>query len=108
MAEDASQLTTDWNHALDFLRGEHNRLLPALVESARRGHILPEAYLLGFTQTLSYTATRSAYLMGQLSVEKLLDAVQGRPLPRVIDTGVVFVDRGNLDSYPEGIEREKR
>jgi len=34
--------------------------------------------------------------------------VQGRPVPRVIDTGVVFVDRGNLDSYLEGIEREKR
>jgi hypothetical protein len=37
--------------------------------------------------------------MGWLSVERLLDAVANRPLPKVIDTGVVFVDRKNIDTY---------
>ena len=44
--------------------------------------------------------------MGWLSVERLADAVQGKPLPRVIDTGVVFVDRRNIDTYKRAMEAD--
>jgi hypothetical protein len=44
--------------------------------------------------------------MGWLSVERLLDAVAGRPLPRIIDTGAVFVDRSNIDTYKAVMEAD--
>jgi len=51
-----------------------------------------------------FCVVQNTYRMGWLSVQRLLDAVAGRPLPRVIDTGVVFVDRGNLDTYKAMME----
>ncbi|HET6487593.1 MAG TPA: substrate-binding domain-containing protein, partial [Spirochaetia bacterium] len=54
--------------------------------------------------TISFCIVQNTYRMGWLSVERLLDAVSGRPVPRVIDTGVVFVDRRNLDSYRRSME----
>jgi ribose transport system substrate-binding protein len=53
-----------------------------------------------------FCVVQKAYKMGWLSVQRLLDAVNGRPLPKVIDTGVVFVDRGNIDSYLGQMEEE--
>jgi ribose transport system substrate-binding protein len=53
-----------------------------------------------------FCVVQKTYKMGWLSVERLLDAVNGRPVPKVIDTGVVFVDRGNIDSYMDKIESE--
>jgi len=37
-------------------------------------------------------------------VERLLDAVNGRPVAKVIDTGVVFLDRKNIDTYKGAME----
>jgi len=42
--------------------------------------------------------------MGWLSVERLLDAVNGRVVPPFIDTGVLFVDRSNINTYSREME----
>jgi ABC-type sugar transport system substrate-binding protein len=49
---------------------------------------------------------QKTFLMGWMSVERLRDAVGGRPVPPIIDTGVVFVDTNNIDSYSAGMEEE--
>jgi len=57
---------------------------------------------------ISFCVVQNTYRMGWLSIQRLLDAVAGRPLPQVIDTGVVFVDRKNLDTYKAMMETENR
>jgi ribose transport system substrate-binding protein len=49
--------------------------------------------------SISFCIVQNAYRMGWLSIEKLMDAVKGIPVPPFIDTGVVFVDRSNIDRY---------
>jgi len=49
--------------------------------------------------SVAFCVVQNTYKMGWLSVEQLLDAVGGRPMPRIIDTGAVFVDRSNIDTY---------
>jgi hypothetical protein len=44
--------------------------------------------------------------MGWLSVAQLLNAVKGERIPDFIDTGVMFVDRVNLDTYKTLMEKE--
>ena len=53
-----------------------------------------------------FCVVQNTYRMGRLSVEQLLDAVNGRPVPRVIDTGAVFVDRSNIDTYKATMEAD--
>ncbi len=53
-----------------------------------------------------FCVVQNTYKMGWLSVERLLDAVNGRPVPRVIDTGVVFVDHRNVDTYKGMMEAD--
>ncbi len=55
---------------------------------------------------IDFCVVQNTYKMGWLSVERLLDAVAGRPLPPVIDTGVIFVDRANIDTYKGRMEAE--
>jgi ribose transport system substrate-binding protein len=49
--------------------------------------------------SVAFCVVQNTYKMGWLSVEQLLEAVGGRPMPRIIDTGAVFVDRSNIDTY---------
>ena len=56
--------------------------------------------------TIVFCVVQNTYRMGWLSVERLLDALANRPLPRIIDTGVVFVDRRNIDTYKGSMEAE--
>ncbi len=56
--------------------------------------------------SIVFCVVQNTYRMGRLSVERLLDAVEGRTVPRVIDTGVVFVDRKNIDTYRQSMEAE--
>ena len=44
--------------------------------------------------------------MGWLSVEKLLDAVNGKSIPKIIDTGVLVVDKANVNSYMADLKKE--
>jgi ribose transport system substrate-binding protein len=54
--------------------------------------------------SISFCVVQNPYRMGWLSVERLLDAVSGSPVPDFIDTGVVFVDRTNIDTYRAHME----
>jgi ribose transport system substrate-binding protein len=56
--------------------------------------------------SIVFCVVQNTYRMGWLSVEQLLDAVNGRTVPRVIDTGVVFVDRLNIDTYRRIMEAD--
>ncbi|HUI69665.1 MAG TPA: sugar-binding protein [Spirochaetia bacterium] len=56
--------------------------------------------------SIVFCVVQNTYKMGWLSVERLLDAVANRPLPRFIDTGVVFVDRKNIDAYKGMMEAD--
>ncbi len=56
--------------------------------------------------SIVFCVVQNTYRMGWLSVEKLLDAVRGRKVPRIIDTGVVFVDRRNIDTYRTSMEAD--
>lgn len=53
-----------------------------------------------------FCVVQNTYKMGWLSVERLLDAVGGRPLPRIIDTGAMFVDRSNIGTYKAMMEAD--
>jgi ribose transport system substrate-binding protein len=56
--------------------------------------------------SIEFCVVQNTYKMGWLSVERLLDAVANRPLSRIIDTGVIFVDRRNVDTYRGLMEAE--
>ena len=56
--------------------------------------------------SVAFCVVQNTYRMGWLSVERLLDAVDGRSVPAVIDTGVVFVDGSNIDSYKAAMQSE--
>jgi ribose transport system substrate-binding protein len=44
--------------------------------------------------------------MGWLSVEKLLEAVDNKPLPKEIDTGVLIITKANVDNYMQEMKKE--
>jgi ribose transport system substrate-binding protein len=56
--------------------------------------------------SIVFCVVQNTYKMGWLSVERLRDAVADRPVPRVIDTGVIFVDRSNIERYKGIMEAE--
>ncbi|MGA2975226.1 MAG: sugar-binding protein [Spirochaetia bacterium] len=56
--------------------------------------------------SIVFCVVQNTYRMGWLSVERLIDAVHGRAVPKVIDTGVVFVDRRNIDTYKAKMEAD--
>jgi ribose transport system substrate-binding protein len=56
--------------------------------------------------SIVFCVVQNTYRMGWLSVERLMDAVNGRPVPKVIDTGVVFVDRRNIGTYRQSMEAD--
>ena len=46
------------------------------------------------------------FKMGGLSIEALRDAAAGKQLPKVTDTGVLFVGKDNVGSYMEEMKKE--
>jgi ribose transport system substrate-binding protein len=56
--------------------------------------------------SIVFCVVQNTYRMGWLSVERLVDAVNGQAIPRVIDTGVVLVDRRNIDTYQRSMEAD--
>ncbi len=58
---------------------------PAFVEAMRAGQM--QAFVL-----------QAPFRMAELGVKTLVDHLQGRPVPRRVDTGVVLVTPANLDS----------
>jgi ribose transport system substrate-binding protein len=55
---------------------------------------------------VSFCIVQKTFKMGWLSVEALLEAVDGKTLPKVTDTGVLFVTKDNLDTYMNEMKKE--
>lgn len=56
--------------------------------------------------TVAFCLVQKTYKMGWLSVEKLLDAMAGKAIPKVIDTGVLFVTKSNVNTYMDEMKKE--
>lgn len=56
--------------------------------------------------SIQYTIVQKTFNMGWLSVETLLDAIEGKEVPDMVDTGVVIVTKDNIDSYMQDMKKE--
>lgn len=56
--------------------------------------------------SVKFCLVQRTYKMGWLSVEKLIDACNGKELPKQIDTGVLIVDKANVGSYMQDMKKE--
>ncbi len=56
--------------------------------------------------SVAFCLVQKTFKMGWLSVEALLDASKGKPLPKVTDTGVLFVTKANVGSYMDEMKKE--
>jgi len=56
--------------------------------------------------SVQFCLVQKAYKMGWLSVENLIDLMDGKDIPDVIDTGLVIVTKDNVDSYMEQVKAE--
>jgi ribose transport system substrate-binding protein len=55
---------------------------------------------------VAFCIVQKTFKMGWLSVEALKDAVDGKTLPKVTDTGVLFVTSANVDTYMVEMKKE--
>ena len=55
---------------------------------------------------VNFCIAQRTYKMGWLSVEKLLDAIDGKALPKEIDTGVLVISKDNVDTYMQDMKKE--
>jgi ribose transport system substrate-binding protein len=55
---------------------------------------------------VSFCIVQKTFKMGWLSIEALLDASNGKTLPKVTDTGVLFVTNDNIASYMAEMKKE--
>jgi ribose transport system substrate-binding protein len=53
-----------------------------------------------------FCVAQRTFKMGWLSLEKLLEAVNNRPLPAQIDTGVVIINKDNVDTYMQDMKKD--
>ena len=56
--------------------------------------------------TIAFCIVQKTFKMGWLSIEALLDASKGKKLPKVTDTGVLFVTKDNLGTYMDQMKKE--
>ena len=56
--------------------------------------------------SVAFCIVQKTFKMGWLSIEALRDAMAGKPLPKVTDTGVLFVARDNVGSYMQEMKKE--
>lgn len=54
----------------------------------------------------TFALAQKTYKMGWLSVEKLLDATNGKTIEKQIDTGIQIIRKDNVDSYMEDMKKE--
>jgi len=67
---------------------------------------LPDTLAAIRNNIVSFCLAQRTYKMGWLSVEKLLEAIDGKPLPKVIDTGVLIITKDNVDTYMQEMKKE--
>lgn len=56
--------------------------------------------------TVAFCIVQKTFKMGWLSIEALLDAKKGKSLPKVTDTGVLFVTKSNVGTYMNEMKKE--
>lgn len=56
--------------------------------------------------SIQYTLVQKTFNMGWISVEKLKSAMNGESLSASYDTGVIIVNKDNVDSYMEEMKKE--
>jgi ribose transport system substrate-binding protein len=56
--------------------------------------------------SVNFCIAQRTYKMGWVSVEKLLEAIEGKPLPKEIDTGVLVITKANVDTYMQDMKKE--
>ena len=56
--------------------------------------------------TVNFCIAQRTYKMGWLSVENLRDTLDGKPLPKEIDTGVLIITKDNVDTYMQDMKKE--
>lgn len=85
---------------------------PALKRQNKSGIILagfddsPEALAAIKDGSCAFCIAQKTYKMGWMSVEKLLDACNGKPVDKQYDTGIIFVTKDNVDSYMQDVMAE--
>jgi ribose transport system substrate-binding protein len=66
-----------------------------------------EETLIGIREgVIQFCIVQRTYHMGWLALEKLLEATNGKTIEREIDTGIIIVDRQNVDSYMQDMKQE--
>jgi ribose transport system substrate-binding protein len=55
---------------------------------------------------VNFCIAQRTYKMGWLSVEKLLDSMNNKSLPKEIDTGVLIITKANVDTYMQEMKKE--
>jgi ribose transport system substrate-binding protein len=85
----------------------------ALKQQGKAGRIilagfddLPDTLAAIKSGVVGFCIAQRTYKMGWLSVEKLLDAMDSKPLPKEVDTGVLIITRDNADSYMADMKKE--
>jgi ribose transport system substrate-binding protein len=56
--------------------------------------------------SVQFCLVQKTYKMGWLSVENLIKAGKKEPVEKLIDTGVVFVEKANVDTYMAEMKKE--
>jgi len=85
---------------------------PVLKRLNKTGIILagfddsPEALAAIKDGDCAFCIAQKTYKMGWMSVEKLLDACNGKPLEKQYDTGIIFVTKDNVDTYKKDVMAE--
>ena len=77
----------------------------ALVQSGKAGKVVAVGFdgnedLQKFVRdgTLAATAVQGSYQMGYLGVKTVAEVLQGKKVPKMLDTGVVMVTKNNIDT----------
>jgi ribose transport system substrate-binding protein len=66
----------------------------------------PEALTAIKEGNCAFCIAQKTYKMGWMSVEKLLDAGNGKQVAKQYDTGIIFVTKQNIDSYMKDVMAE--
>jgi len=56
--------------------------------------------------SVNFCLVQKTFSMGWISIEKLLDAVDGKEIPKNIDTGILVVNKDNVDTYMDDMKKE--
>jgi ribose transport system substrate-binding protein len=85
----------------------------ALKQQGRAGKVilagfddLPDTVAAIRSGVVNFCIAQRTYKMGWLAIEKLLQAVDNKPLAKEFDTGVLIITRDNASSYMEEMKQE--